>query len=213
MPIRKPTPEESELIRRRAELEDLRTTLAGRELELIDQPEITSLRAELDEWQARIAERAAQLDPSAEASARAAAARQRARESREQAQGRSPELKKIYLEAVTAMHPAFARRPADRERRTQALAEANRAYQASDKRALRHALEDYRAGTEQLPGEPIEMELDRVAGEISLAKTRISAIDQEITDLRQSGRAASLRQQVASAREQFERLNGRNKPK
>src|SRR5208283_4777827 len=63
---------------------------------------------------------------------------------------------------------------------------ANRAYQSGDAEALQHILDEYEDGAEAVKGEGIGAELIRIIRQISLAKTRVSAIERELAALRQS---------------------------
>jgi len=153
------------------------------------------LYAELDEWKARIAELQAKLNPSAASTEEAAKARRQARQTYEDAHGKgseaqdfipSDELKRAYREAAKRMHPDFAADPADLERRTRCMAAANSAYEAGDAEALRRILDEYEASAEAVTGEGIGAELIRMIRQISLAKARVSAIEQELATLRQS---------------------------
>ena len=219
--IRRLKPEEEEVLRKREELAAIRATLAERELEFVDLRsklaafegrylrQVGTLYAELDEWKARISELEAKLHPSAASAAQAEEAREQARQTYEQAHGEaseakdfttSPELKRLYREAAKRIHPDLAKDPADRERRTRFMAEANRAYEAGDADALRHILDEYEDGSEAVTGEGIGAELIRIIRQISLAKTRLSAIDQELATLRKS--EIALLKKQAEEREQ-----------
>jgi hypothetical protein len=219
--IRRLKPEEEEVLRKREELAAIRATLAERELELVDLRsklaafegrylrQVGTLYAELDEWKARISELEAKLHPSAASAAQAEEAREQARQTYEQAHGEaseakdfttSPELKRLYREAAKRIHPDLAKDPADRERRTRFMAEANRAYEAGDADALRHILDEYEDGSEAVTGEGIGAELIRIIRQISLAKTRLSAIEQELATLRKS--EIALLKKQAEEREQ-----------
>src|ERR1039458_8263431 len=93
--VRKLTPEQEELERKREELAAVRSALAERELELADlRAELKSfegrylrqvgvLYAELDDWEAKIAEIEAKLNPSVTAQQSAQEARKRAEETHE----------------------------------------------------------------------------------------------------------------------------------
>jgi len=249
-------PEEEEALRKREELATIRAILAERELELVDLRsqlgafegrylrQVGTLYAELDEWKARISELEAQLHSSAASTAQAEEARERARQTYEEAHGEaseakdfttSPELKSMYREAAKRIHPDFATDAADRERRNRFMAEANRAYKAGDAEALKRILDEYEDGAEAVTGEGIGAELIRIIRQISLAKTRLSAIEQELATLRKSeiallkkqaeqseqeGRdllaelAAAVREQIERARKKHESLlkQERHKP-
>jgi len=209
-------PEEEELRRKREELAAIRATLAERELELIDfrgqlaafegryLRQVGTLYAELDDWKARIAELQAKADPSSAANARAEEAREQARQTYEDAHGTSsethdftpsPELRRLYREVAKRIHPDFATDPADRERRTRFMAEANRAYEGGDSEALRRILDEFHDGADAVEGEGIGAELIRIIRQISLAKERVAAIERELAALRE-GEIALLKKQA-----------------
>ena len=157
--------------------------------------QVGALYAELDEWKARISELKARLDPSAASKAQAEEAREQARQTYEDAHGKasetqdftpSPELKRLFREVAKRIHPDFAKDSADLERRTRFMAEANRAYEAGDAEALQRILDEYQDGAEAVEGEGIGAELIRIIRQISLAKSRVAAIEQELVALRQS---------------------------
>jgi hypothetical protein len=243
--VRRLKPEEEEVFRKREELAAIRAILAERELELVDLRsqlaafeghylrQVGALYAELDDWKARIAELQARLNPSAASQAQAQEAREQARQTYEDAHGKasethdfapSPELKRMYREAAKRIHPDFATDAGDLERRTRFMAEANRAYEAGDADALQRILDEYEDGAEAVKGEGIGAELIRIIRQISAAKARVSAIEQELAALRQSeiallkkqaeereleGRdllaelAAAVREQIALAKKKY----------
>lgn len=195
--------------------------LAERELELIDfrgqlaafegryLRQVGTLYAELDDWKARISELRARLDPSPAANARAEETREQARQTYEEAHGTasethdftpSPELKRLYREAAKRIHPDFATDPADQERRTPFMAEANRAYEAGDAEALHRILDEYQDGSDAVEGEGIGGELIRIIRQISLARESVAAIERELASLRQS--EIALLKKQAEEREQ-----------
>jgi hypothetical protein len=214
--IRRLRPEEEEILRKREELAAIRATLAERELELVDLRsqlaafegrylrQVGTLYAELDEWKARISELLARLDPSAASKAQAEDAREQARQTYADAHGKasetqdftpSPELRRMYREAAKRIHPDFAADAADQKRRTRLMAEANRAYEGGDTEALQRILDEFQDGADAVEGEGIGAELIRIIRQISLAKTRASAIEQQLAALRQS-EIALLKKQV-----------------
>lgn len=248
-------PEEEEVLRKREELAAIRAALAERELELVDLRsqlaafegrylrQVGALYADLDEWKARVSELEARLHPSAASTAQAEEAREHARQTYGEAHGEasaakdfaaSPELKRMYREAAKRIHPDLATDPADRERRTRFMAEANRAYEAGDAESLKRILDEYQDGAEAVTGEGIGAELIRIIRQISLAKTRLSAIEQELATLRnseiallkkqaeemqQEGRAllaelaATVREQIDQAKKKYESLLKRERHK
>jgi chromosome segregation ATPase len=200
-------PEEEEMLRKREELAAIRVTLAERELELLDfrsqlsafegryLRQVGSLYAELDEWKARISELSAQLDPSAAAQERANEAREQARQTYDDAHGRasetrdftpSPELRSLYREVAKRIHPDFSKDSGDLDRRTRFMAAANHAYESGDADALQRILDEYQDGADAVEGEGIGAQLIRIIRQISQARNRLSAIEQELASLRQS---------------------------
>jgi chromosome segregation ATPase len=200
-------PEEEELLRKREELAAIRARLAECELELVDfrsqlaafegryLRQVGTLYAELDEWKARISELQARLHPSGASHAQAEEAREQARQTYQDAHGKasethdfppSPELKSLFRDVARRVHPDLSKDADDLERRTRFMAEANRAYEAGDAEALRRILDEYQDGAGAVEGEGIGAELIRIIRQISLAKFRVSAIEQELAALRQS---------------------------
>jgi hypothetical protein len=251
--IRRLKPEEEEILRKREELAVIQANLAERELELVDLRsqlaafegrylrQVGTLYAELDEWKARIAELKALLEPSSTANAREA--REQARQTFEDAHGKaseahdftpSPELKSLFREVAKRIHPDFATDSADQKRRTRFMAAANHAYQAGDAEELQRILDQYEEGAEAVKGEGIGAELIRIIRQISLARTRLSEIEEELATLRQSevallkaqaeerdqeGRdlltelANAVKEQIALARKEYDDLAKQGAPR
>jgi seryl-tRNA synthetase len=102
------------------------------------------------------------------------------------------------------------------------MAEANRAYEAGDEEALRRILDEYHDGADAVEGEGIGAELIRIIRQISQAKERIAAIEQEsetlltseIAKLRRDTEEAEhkgrdlLAELAATVREQIELAKG-----
>ena len=202
-----------------------------------------TLYAELDEWKARIADLQARLDPSAASQTQAEDARKQARQTYEDAHGKasevpdfrpSPDLKKLFREVAKRVHPDFSKDSVDQERRTRFMTEANRAYEAGDADALQRILDEYQDGPDAVEGEGIGAELIRIIRQISQAKARVAAIEQELAALRQSeiallkkqaeerereGRdllaelATAVREQIDRTKNQYEMLAKKDKPK
>ena len=246
--VRKLTPEEEELLRKREELASVRGALAERELELADfraqlksfegryLRQVGVLYAELDDWEAKIAELEASLRPSATASQQAQETRKRADETHEATHGEaskardfqpSADLKSLFREAAKRIHPDFAKDEADRELRTRLMAQVNAAYSQGDADALQRILDDFGNSPESIQGEGVGAELVRIIRQIHQAKKNIAAIEQELSKLRaseiarlnqdaqaaqQEGRdlltelAADVRERVADARKKHETL-------
>jgi chromosome segregation ATPase len=253
-PLIRRLPEEEELLRKLEELAAIRDTLAERELELVDfrsqlaafegryLREVGSLYAELDEWNARLAELRAQLNPTAASKEQADEAHRQARQTYADAHGEgseaqeftpTDELKKTYREAAKRMHPDFAADAADLERRTRSMAAANSAYKSGDAEALRRILDEYEASAEAIRGEGIGAELVRIIRQISSAKSRLAAIERELAalseteiallkkqseEMKDQGRnllaelATAVRQQIELAKRSYESLAKETRP-
>ena len=220
--VRKLTPEEDELLRKREELASVRAALAERELELADLRaqlksfegrylrQVGVLYAELDEWEAKIAEIEAKLNPSATANQRAQETRKRAEETHEATHGEaskardfqpSTELKSLFREAAKRLHPDFAKDEADRLLRTRLMAQANDAYSRGDAEALQRILDEFGNSPESVQGEGVGAELVRIIRQIHQAKTNIAAIEQELDRLRAS-EIVQLKQDTEAAQQQ-----------
>lgn len=96
------------------------------------------LYAQLDEWNAKIAERLAEQEGTHEAWSAAARARTQVEESNSAVSGEaaaaqefasSPELKALYREVAKQVHSDLATAEVDRHKREQLMADANAAYQ------------------------------------------------------------------------------------
>src|SRR5271169_2793979 len=201
---RRTSPEEEELARKRKELAQLRAELAERELFLTNLRaelaafegrylrKVGTLYAELDEWNAKIAELDAKDDGTEQARMAAAEARAQADASDSAIHGEaakaqefipSAELKTQYREVAKRIHPDLATDDADRQRRDQLMAEANAAYQRGDADALRRILEEYESSPESVRGAGIGAELVRVLRQLKQVRDRIATIILETADL------------------------------
>ena len=217
--VRKQTPEEEELLRKREELASVRAALAERELELAYfraqlksfegryLRQVGVLYAELDDWDAKIAEIEASLKPSTTASQRAQDTRKRAEETHEATHGEaskardfqpSADLKRLFREAAKRIHPDFAKDEADRELRTRLMAQVNAAYSQGDADALQRILDEFGNSPESVQGEGVGAELVRIIRQIHQAKKNIAAIEQELSCLRAS-EIAQLKQDAETA--------------
>ena len=205
--VRRLSPEEEELAQKREELELLQNQLAERELFLANLRaelaafegrylrEVGVLYAELDDWNAKIAESVAQQEGTEEARAAATQARSQAEESHAAAHGEaaepgefspSPELKSLYREAAKLVHPDLATDDADRQRRELLMKEANRAYQEGDADALRRIIEEYESSPESVKGAGVGADLVRVIRQIKQVRVRLAQIELEIASLTDS---------------------------
>lgn len=210
-PIVGSKPEEEELARKKAELSDLESKLADRELFLTDlRTELSAFEsryvrvvgkryAELDELEAQIAEHLARVHPQdqhARASAtqarsqagasRASVENSRALKSVDSIPPRSQTLKNLYREVAKRIHPDLATDSEDRLRRQKLMAEANRAFEEGDEARLRTILEEYDSSPESVAGEGTASDLVRVIRKIAQVKRRLSEIDKEVAQLEKS---------------------------
>ena len=202
--VRQQTPEQAELLLKREELTSVRGILAQRELELTDLRiqlgifearylrQVGVLYAELDEWEARIAELVASRNSTPSAQEKAAQARKQADETYESAHGEvsqmqdfepSADLKRLFREVAKRIHPDFAEDAADQQHRTRLMAQANEAYSKGNTEALTRILDESNGFTAQNQGEGIGAELIRIIRQIHQAKKNIAAIDRELLDL------------------------------
>jgi hypothetical protein len=201
------SPEERELARRRQELAILQTELTDRELFLANLRaelvafegrylrEVGVLYAQLDDWNAKIAEFAAKAQGTEEARVAASEARAKAEESYASAHGEmakaegfspSPELKKLFKDVVNQLHPDRAGDDADRALRNRLMAEANLAYKCQDGDALRKILKEYKSSPESVQGGGVAVELQRVLLQIKRISKRLVDIEAEIAELTSS---------------------------
>lgn len=202
--VRRLYPEEEELARKREELALLRAELADRELFLTNVRaelaafegrylrQVGTLYAELDEWNAKIAEQLAKEEGTEESRSASAQARTQADESAAAVHGEaakaqgfipSAELKTLYREVAKRVHPDLATDEEDRQRRDLLMAEANAAYQRGDAESLRRILEEYESSPESVRGAGIGADLVRVLRQLKQVRDRIAAINLEVANL------------------------------
>jgi len=204
---KRPSPEEQELVKKRAELAPLEAMLAQRELDLLTlQAELNEFEAlylrvvgvlytQLDEIEAQIAEAEAELDPNdSKAKERAAEARERADESAHATnaineptnKGKfnpTDSLKKIYRELARIIHPDLVLDPAEKERRHSLMAEANKAYEEGNEELLASMLDEWQNSPENVKGEGVASELIRLIRRIAQAGERLRVIEDDIVTL------------------------------
>ncbi len=201
--IHTPSPLQTDLVARKAELAALRETLAEREQMLADlrnrlrtfearyMAQIGTLYARLDDLEAQIAEREVTLYDSASARERAAAARARASETHEAAYGderpvEAPEptaaLRTLFREVARRIHPDFAVDEPDAAHRTRLMSRANEAYARGDDDALRRLLDDH-LETEGTGGAAESGQLERLDRQIAHAQRDVAALDRELAEL------------------------------
>lgn len=221
--VRRNTPEERELSKKREELSNLQGVLAQRELDLVTLLaelhaferryfRIVGVRyAELDEIEAQIAEHLSQASPqNKNMHARAGEARARADESArtsrtvQEARGRGEKfkpddaLKKVYREAAKRIHPDLGTDEEDRTRRQRVMAEINEAYEEGDETRVREILREWESSPDAIKGDGVAMELVRVIRKIAQVQARLTSIDATIDGLRSSD-LYRLKEEVESA--------------
>jgi hypothetical protein len=240
------TPDDLDLLDKREQLAAVRARLAERESELAHLRaqlktfegrylrQVGVLYAELDDLEARIAEREIDLYDSDSARSRAAEARQRAQETHDAAFGDAreaeefdppPSLKTLFREVAKRVHPDFARDAAEQRHFTLLMARANQAYNRGDAETLQRLLDDHREIHASIAGEGAAAELLRITRQIRHAERDMARLDaerhtllaSEIAQLHLDAEAAaldhrdllaelaaSLKEQVADARYRFE---------
>jgi hypothetical protein len=243
------TPDDAALIDKREQLAAVRTTLAERESELAQiraqlktfegryVRQVGILYAELDEIEARIAEREVDLYDSESARRRAEETRQRAQETHDAAFGEAreaeefdppPSLKTLFREVAKRVHPDFARDDAEQKHFTLLMARANQAYSRGDTEILQRLLDDHREINASIAGEGAAAELLRITRQIQHAERDIATLDaehqtllaSEIAQLHLDAEAAArehrdlltelstnIREQIADAQRRFDLID------
>jgi hypothetical protein len=213
------TPDAAALIDKREQLAAVRITLAERESELAQiraqlktfegryLRQVGILYAELDDLEARIAEREVDLYDSESARLRAAETRQRAQETHDAAFGEAreaeefdppPSLKTLFRDVARRIHPDFARDEVEQKHFTLLMARANQAYSRGDTETLQRLLDDHREINASIAGEGAAAELLRITRQIRHAERDIAALDAEQHVLL-SGEVAQLHRDAESA--------------
>lgn len=216
------TPDDAALVDKREQLAAVRSALAERESELAQiraqlktfegryLRQVGVLYAELDEIEARIAEREVDLYDSDSARSRAGEARRQAQETHDAAfcDAREaeefdppPSLKTLFREVAKLVHPDFARDDAEQQHFTLLMARANQAYSRGDTEALQRLLDDHREINASIAGEGAAAELLRITRQIQHAERDIATLEAERHTLL-SGEIAQLHLDAeAAARE------------
>src|SRR5580704_3246785 len=242
------SPDAAALLDKREQLATVRTTLAERESELAQiraqlktfegryLRQVGILYAELDDLEARIAEREVDLYDSDSARRRAEETRRQAQETHDAAFGDAreaeefdppPSLKTLFRDVAKRIHPDFARDDAEQKHFTLLMARANQAYSRGDTETLQRLLDDHREINASIAGEGAAAELLRITRQIQHAERDIATLDAErhtllageVAQLHRDAEAAarehrdlltelatSLREQIADAQRRFERM-------
>lgn len=194
------TPDDAALRDKREQLAAVRSTLAEQESELAQVRaqlktfegrylrQVGVLYAELDEMEARIAEREVDLYDSDTARLRAGDARRQAQETHDAAFGEAreaeefdppPRLKTLFREVAKRIHPDFARDNAEQRHFTLLMARANQAYSRGDAETLQRLLDDHREIDATIAGEGAVAELERITRQIHHAERDIANLEAE----------------------------------
>jgi hypothetical protein len=211
------SPEREELEEKRRQLEALNEELAQRELDLATlniklerfgylYVRIVGARyAELDDLEARVAAIRARLKPdNREMAGAAQAARERAWQTRAEAEAATPglpatrfepsaDLRSLYRDAARRLHPDLAPDADARERRTRLMAAINAAYSAGDEEAMRRILASWEIDPANVSEGGIGADLVRLIRQIAAVKIRIAEIVAEILALASSDLGALYR--------------------
>ncbi|HEX8858575.1 MAG TPA: hypothetical protein VGC06_05665 [Actinomycetes bacterium] len=137
------------------------------------------------------------------------------------------EAKRLFRLLARQIHPDLARDPAERERRTNLMVAANKAYEQGDVETLRHLLEEWDQSPDSVAGSSPAAELERIIRHALRVEARLLRIDKRFSDLESSAmgwlrrrvdKAASegwdllshmvkeLDRQIAEARVELERI-------
>jgi hypothetical protein len=204
------SPEEEELRRKLAELDEISGVIAEKELELTNLcnslshfgskyfSEVGIKYKELDDINAQIAEYAAKRDPSD------ITAQKKAEEARIQAERTeeeffsyeaikeehakdfepSEEMKKLYRQIAMKIHPDKATEDSEKERRTKLMAELNNAYAEGNIAKMTQILREWESSPESVVGDGVAMKLVRTIRKIAQLKGRLSIIEEEVSEIK-----------------------------
>ena len=204
-------PEGSELRRKQAELAVLQSVLAERELHLAELRThlaafegrylrmVGVLYAELDDWNAKLAEFVATREGVEEAVLTAQEARTQATASSFATHGEasqapdleepSPELRRLFREVAKQIHPDLATDEADRAKRGQLMADINAAFSRGDAAALKAILVEYENSPEAVRGTSPAADLLRITRQIRQVSERLFSIETMLIELTSSDTA------------------------
>lgn len=221
--ILKPAPDAALLLSHREQLDFLRERLASEEADLAQLRaqlkafetrylrQVGLLYAQLDDLEARIAEREVALYDSDAARQRARQARERAEETHAAtlAEAADPEefdpppsLKLLFRDLAKRIHPDFARDPAEARHFTLLMARANQAYRRGDLDTLQRLLDDHRElHTAPSPGEEDAAELLRLIRQIAHATRDLARLTAERQALLSSELAGLYQDAEVAARD------------
>ena len=98
----------------------------------------------------------------------------------------SESLKKLYREVAKRIHPDLANSEKERARRTQLMAEVNRAYEEGDEGRLEAILREWDSSPEAVRGKGPGAELIRAIRKIAQIEERLHSIESEIDQLNET---------------------------
>ena len=202
-------PEEQELIRLEGEQTELEDQVALAELSLeTTRTEVAQfqhryhhtvgrLYAQLDELDAKIANKEAEQSPDdGAAQAHAQAAEEQARKSAEESgliDARpspppviSADLKKAYRQAAKLIHPDRATSEPERLRRTALMAQVNRAYEIGDQKAIEKLILEYGQDPEAIAGADVASRIVKAIRRVAQLRRRIGEVQQELDAMHQT---------------------------
>jgi hypothetical protein len=108
------------------------------------------------------------------------------------------EAKRLFRLLARQIHPDLARDPAERERRTNLMVAANKAYEQGDVETLRHLLEEWDQSPDSVAGSSPAAELERIIRHVLRVEARLEHIDKRFSDL-ESSAMGWLRRRVDKA--------------
>jgi hypothetical protein len=94
--------------------------------------------------------------------------------------------KRLFRQLARQIHPDLASDPAERERRTNLMVQANDAYERGDVVALQRLLDGWERSPDSVVGHGARAELERVLRRIIQMRERLAEIDAEVAGLEAS---------------------------
>jgi hypothetical protein len=110
----------------------------------------------------------------------------------------SEAAKRLFRLLARRIHPDLANDPAERERRTNLMVQANDAYERGDVVTLQRLLDNWDRSPDSVVGNGTRAELERVLRRIIQARERLAEIDAEVANLEASA-MGWLRRRVRKA--------------
>lgn len=108
------------------------------------------------------------------------------------------EAKRLFRLLARQIHPDLARDPGERERRTNLMVAANKAYEQGDVETLRHLLEEWDQSPDSVAGSSPAAELERIIRHVLRVEARLDRLDKRFSDL-ESSAMGWLRRRVDKA--------------